>query len=457
LTIGQCGDNVSLEYLIKEERYMKRKFFIPLLLVLATTMMFANGSSDEGKSGKRTVKIAYKEPGGNEAMTKWMTAAKAEFEATYPDVSVELSANLSNEADYNTKTALILQSDDSLDIVHVDSFLVPALVGPGYLAAIPTDEWAEYNDQFAGNVKEGMKIDGSTYAVSFSTDTRGLYYSIPVFKKAGIPLPFAPKNWSDILTTVQKLHDAGIAYPIWMNGSKAQGEGTTMQTFEMLISGTKDWIIDGDKWVAKADGITHSLKFIQAIYDMGVYTNNELATMLDAQGWQALNKKMLEGKEIGIVLDGNWKGGDFKGYEDSIAVTAMPQEFGNGFTSMSGGWTLGISSLSKNKDLAMDFLKIACNKKNMLLYVNTSGDMTTRRDVAADKAYIEGGQFRADMTPFAEYTHFRPGKELYPSISVEIQAAVEAVITGKMSADEAAESYAVNVKDLAGEGNWIEK
>ena len=356
-----------------------------------------------------------------------------------------------------TKTALILQSDDSLDVVHVDSFLVPALVGPGYLAEIPTDEWADYNEQFAGNVKEGMKIDGKTYAISFSTDTRGLYYNKTVFKKAGLPIPFEPKNWDDILAAVEKLHNAGIAFPIWMNGAKAQGEGTTMQTFEMLISGTNDWIIEGDKWVAKADGITKSLEFIQTIYDMGIYTNNELATMLDAQSWQVLNEKMPKGEEVGILLDGNWKGGDFKGYEDSIAVSPMPKADGNGFTSMSGGWTLAISSLSKNKDLAMDFLEIACNKKNMLYFVNTSGDMTTRRDVAADQSYIEGGKFRADMTPFAEFTHFRPGKELYPSISIEIQAAVEAVITGQMSAEEAAESYALNVKDLAGQGNWIEK
>lgn len=434
-----------------------RKFLMPLLLLLFTTLMFANGANEEEASGKRTVKIAFKEPGGNKAMTKWMNAAKVEFEAIYPDVTVELSANLSNEADYNTKTALILQSDDSIDIVHVDSFLVPALVATNYLSPIPTEEWSDYDAQFATNIKEGMKINGDTYAVSFTTDTRGLWYNQTVFQNAGITLPFEPKSWSDILDVIQKLHDSGVAYPIWMNGSKAQGEGTTMQTFEMLLSGTDDWIIDGNKWVTKADGIVDSLKFIQNIYDMGVYDNNELATMLDAKSWMVINEKMPEGKEVAILLDGNWKGGDFKGYEDTISVAPMPKAKGNGFTSMSGGWTLGISSLSKNKDLAMDFLEIACNKENMLIYVNTSGDMTTRRDVATDRSYIDSGKFRANMTPFAEYTHFRPGKELYPSISIEIQSAVESVITGQMSAEEAAALYAINVKSLAGEGHWIEK
>lgn len=440
------------------------KKIIAVLLIISTVSMIGCRKEDTQvqtnetpMAEQRTVKIAYKESGGNEAMTQWMNAAKAEFETLYPNVTVELSANRSSDADYNVKTSLILKSDTTVDVVHVDSFLVPALVGSGYLAPIPTNEWAEYDEQFAGNVKEGMKIDGNTYAISTSTDTRGLFYNKTVFEKAGITEPFEPKNWTDILETVKKLHDAGIAYPIWMNGSKAQGEGTTMQTFQMLLSGTNDWIIEGEKWVAKAPGITDSLKFIQTLHEMGIYDNTELATMLDARSWLVLNEKMPQGVEIGILLDGNWKGNDFKGFEDSINVTPMPKQAGGGFTSMSGGWTLGISSLSENKDLAFDFIKVATNKSNMITLSNVSGDMNPRRDVAADPAYIEGGFFRAAMTPYAEFTRFRPGNELYPGVSIEIQAVVESVITGQMTAYEAAEEYAMRIKNLVGDGNWIEK
>ena len=435
---------------------MKKTVSVVLLLLASVALVFANGSSDEAGKGN-VIKVSFKEPGGNEAMTKWMTAAKEEFESLHPGVTVELSANLSNEADYNTKSALMLQSDDSIDVMHVDSFLVPALVGPGYLSPLPVDEWSDYSDQFATNVREGMIMDGATYALSFSTDTRGLFYSIPVFEKVGLPVPFEPKSWDDVLDAVDKLNAAGVAYPMWLNGSKAQGEGTTMQTFEMLISGTEDWIIEDGKWVASADGITDSLKFIQALHDKGIYDNNELATMLDAQSWQVLAEKMPKGEEVGILLDGNWKNGDFMGYEDVISVSPMPRQNGGGFTSMSGGWTLAIPALSKNKDMAMEFLKVACNKANILNFVSISGDMSTRRDVASEPSYIEGGKFRADMTPYAEFTHFRPGNELYPSVSIEIQAAVESVITGQMTAEEAAEVYAENIKDLVGDGNWIEK
>jgi len=83
--------------------------------------------------------------------------------------------------------------------------------------------------------------------------------------------------------------------------------------------------------------------------------------------------------------------------------------------------------------------------------------MATRKDIASDESYIANGHFRSVMTPYAEFTHFRPGNDAYPSVSIEIQAAVEAVITGQLTAEEAAAQYASNIKDLVGEGYWIEK
>lgn len=439
------------------------KKIVSLMLILAVVVLAGCAKDDKGtiNAETKTIKVAYKEQGSN-ANTKWIEGAKAEFEKLYPNVKVELSKVLSTEGDYNSKTSLILQSDDSVDVLLVDSFLVPSFAIAGNLSEVPVDQWDDWNAQFSESIKNGMSIGGKVYAVPISTDTRGLYYNVDVFNKAGISVPWSPKSWDDILNAVKKLHDAGVKYPIWMSGSKAQGEATTMQTFEMLVSGTNDWIFEDDKWVVKSDGFTDSLKFIQSLYDMGVYNNTELATMLDANAWQVLNKKMPEGNEIGIALDGNWKGTDWvkaspDNHYDIIKVAPMPKQKGSGFTSMSGGWTLCIPSLSKNKDLAFDFIKVACNKENLVAYSNNSGDMTPRKDVANDNRYKEANIYRYEMSAYTEFTNFRPGEELYPSVSKEIQAAVEAVITGQKSAEEAAAEYAKNVKEIVGDGNWIEK
>ena len=418
-----------------------------------------SASKQEANNAKTKLKVVYKEVDG---YSDWLKMAKDEFESLYPDMEIELSQISSNEGDYNTKTALMLQTDNTVDVMVVDSFLVSSLVGPGYLQDLPVDAWNDWKEQYSESVKEGMTINGKVYAIPYTTDTRGLYYNTTVFEKAGIATPWAPKSWDEVLDTVEKLHRAGVAYPIWMNGSKAQGEGTTMQTFEMLMGGTEDWIYEDDKWVVKAQGLTDTLKFIQNVYEMGIYDNTELGTMLDANGWQILNVKMPESVEVGIVLDGSWKSGDWlKALPDTAAdvikITPLPNQKGTGFSSMSGGWTLGVSALSDEKEAAFNFIKVALNKDNILSFTTKGGDMAVRKDVISDDTYISQNVYRAQMSSYTDFTKFRPGVEMYPSVSIEIQTAVESVITGQMSAEQAVAEYAKNVKELVGEGNWLEK
>lgn len=406
-----------------------------------------------------TINLTYKEIEGYD---EWFDAAIKEYEQLYPNVKVNRSKMSSSEGDYNTKTSLMLQSDDTIDVMVVDSFLVPSLVATGTLSPLPVETWDDWQNHYPDNVKEGMTFDGKVYAGPFTTDTRGLYYHVKVFEKAGIPLPWEPKSWEDVLSTVEKLHKAGVPYPIWMNGSKAQGEATTMQTFEMLLGGTPDWIYENDKWVGTSQGFKDALGFLEKIHNMKIYDNTEYATMLDVNGWQVVNEKFPKTEDIGIVLDGSWKGADWlKALPDTatevIKAIPMPNRDGNGYSSMSGGWTLVVSEMSDAKEEAFNFLKVALNHNNALIYVNIGGDMTVRKDVAANESYIKKNPYRAQMTAFTEFTKFRPGVEAYPSISIEIQAAVESVLTGQMTSEEAMKTYAANVKSIVGPSEYVEK
>jgi multiple sugar transport system substrate-binding protein len=205
-----------------------------------------------------------------------------------------------------------------------------------------------------------------------------------------------------------------------------------------------------------------ALGFLERIQDMGIYSNSDLAVMLDANSYRVLNEKFPLTGEVGIVLDGNWKGADWINAlgdtaTDVIAVTPMPNEKGDGFSSMSGGWTLGISPLSKKQDIAFAFIQTAVDKEGSLALVNMTGDMTVRKDVVSEPSYMSFNPYRAVMSSFTEFTKFRPGVDAYPSVSIEIQTAVESVVSGQMTAAEAASVYARNVKSIVGDGNWIEK
>jgi len=434
--------------------------FMMCLFLIIPSLMFASGDKEAASSSKKqNVNVVYKEVEGYD---HWLTDAKARFEAANPDITVTLSKMPSTEADYNTKTALMLQTDSSVDVMVVDSFLVPSLVAGDNLAPIPVDSWADWETQFSSSIRDGMTIGGNVYALPYSTDTRGLYYNIEVFKQAGIRTPWNPKSWDDVIAAVAELHKAGVEYPLWMNASKAQGEATTMQTFEILLGGTDDWLYENGKWVVSSPGMISALGFLERIQDMGIYSNSDLAVMLDANSYRVLNEKFPLTGEVGIVLDGNWKGADWINAlgdtaTDVIAVTPMPNEKGDGFSSMSGGWTLGISPLSKKQDIAFAFIQTAVDKEGSLALVNMTGDMTVRKDVVSEPSYMSFNPYRAVMSSFTEFTKFRPGVDAYPSVSIEIQTAVESVVSGQMTAAEAASVYARNVKSIVGDGNWIEK
>nr|WP_245645029.1 extracellular solute-binding protein [Peribacillus loiseleuriae] len=158
-----------------------------------------------------------------------------------------------SEGDYFAKVALMLKSKNTApDLVTEDTFMVNSDASAGYLE--PLDEQVENWDDWANfteNVKKGVSAeDGKVYGVPYNTDSRGIWYNKDLFAKAGLPVPWEPRTWDDILhaaRTIKEKSPAGVI-PLWMNSGKATGVATSMQTFEMLLYGTKTPLYDiGEK------------------------------------------------------------------------------------------------------------------------------------------------------------------------------------------------------------------
>ncbi len=439
---------------------MKRVAILLLALLMSIVLMACGSNSSSKEANENNIKVVYIDWDGMN--TKHLTAAKEEFEADNPGVTIELSPQVGNTADYNTKTALMLQSDDSIDIMFLDSFQVPSLVSSGYLHELPVTEWEDWSTQYSDNVKLGVTVKDGVYAIPISTDTRGLYYHIDVFNEVGIPVPWEPKSWDDIMEAIEILHNNDIAYPLWMFASAAQGESTSIQTIQMFLSGTGDPLIENDQWLGNSKGLYDTLEFIENLSASGIYSNSQLSEMLDTNAWQTGVSKFPETGEIGIYLDGNWRGSDWKAVfgdevTERIGVTPMPKQNGDGFTTMSGGWTFAVSEKSTNPDLAFEFMKVLNNRDNALIYANEIGSMTPRNDTMELTEYKEVNPYRYEMSSYLEFTNYRPGNDFYTSVSTELQVAIESVITGQRTAREALDIYSQNVKSIVGSGNYVEK
>ncbi|RKS80465.1 multiple sugar transport system substrate-binding protein [Motilibacter peucedani] len=455
---------------------MQRKIFLlaAAAAVAATTLTGCGGSSSPGKAAAQsgqgggttgTIKIAYQRFGENRIMDNFLAGVKTEYEAANPGSKVELDPIVASENDYYTKLALMLKSSKtSPDLVYEDTFLINSDIKAGYLKPLDSylsswDQWSQFEESAKGAAK-GQ--DGKTYGVPDGTDTRALWYSKDILKKAGIPVPWQPKTWDDVLTAARavKAKVPGVT-PFNIYSSKAAGEASTMQGFEMLLYGTGGTLYDdaSKKWVVGSPHFVDSLKFVKTVFDEKLGPDAQDAT--DAQLSDKIQQQWLPNGKLAIALDGSWITGSWlptggkpwPQWSEALGQTPMPTQKGQapGRISLSGGWTWAISAKSDHADAAWKFIQAAQTEKNAAKYAVAASQIAVRKDVAADASYTAANSKAPVFSEVVAVTKYRPAYPEYPQISNQIQVAMESVMTGQSSPEDAAKAYDESVKGIVGD------
>jgi len=152
--------------------------------------------------GQKVTIIANAIKGGkNTQVVDW-------FEKYIPDIEKELGITVEliqtgiKDEDFKARIVLDIKGGGGADILWIDGFWVPEFVEAGYLrpiddilAEIPA--WKYYYEP----MKAMGSYKGKTYLIPAGTDVRMIYYNKELFRKAGIPVPWQPKSWEDIIKT----------------------------------------------------------------------------------------------------------------------------------------------------------------------------------------------------------------------------------------------------------------
>ncbi|MBE5966191.1 MAG: extracellular solute-binding protein [Lachnospiraceae bacterium] len=427
----------------------------------------AKGASTEEKS---VITVTFRDDGQGEngILWKWVQEAYDSFDKK-DSCELNISPITASEGDYFARIALALQSEKTVpDLVAEDTYQLVTDVESGYLTALD-DYLAEYADWTDGSYYEALKegvtaADDRVYGVPYNTDTRGLWYNKEIFQQAGLPEIWEPKSWDDILSACQIIkEEVPDVVPFWCNSAVATGEATSMQTYEMLLYGTGERLLEEatGKWIISSQGILDSLTFLEKIYknDFGP----PLSKVLNGQASNTSAREYLPQGKLVISLDGIWITGNYlktgpatwPEYSKVLGFAPMPTQHGDGtgIITLAGGWAWSIPAKSDNKDLTMEFIKHLMEPDIYVDALIAMGSIGTRADIADNKKYVSM-PFIQTATEYLEAAYFRPKDSKYPAVSSHIQAMVEAVVSGTSPADAMA-TYGVDVTRTVGEDNVI--
>ncbi len=428
------------------------------------------GCSSSGSASSNTIKIAYQKFGAFQQLDAQMQVVKKQYEKDNPGKKVELVPIQAQENDYYTKLALMNKAPATApDVMYEDTFLVKADAEAGYLLPLDqyTAKWDEW-DQFYDNAKQaGQGDDGKVYGIPMGTDTRALWYNKDIFAKAGLPVPWKPKTWDDVLSAAKTIKEQQPdVIPFNIYSGKPQGEASTMQGFEMLLygaDGAGNTLYKDKKWVTGSKQFQDSLQFIKDVYQGGLGPTPQQA--LDTNIGTTITQTWLPKGKLAIDLDGSWQSGTWlesgtapwADWDEVMGQAPMPTQNGQapGYNSMSGGWTLAVGKNSKNPQAAFDFITTFLNKEGSLKYDIENSQIAVRKDVAEDPSYDASNPTFKFFSGLVENTNFRPATSDYSQVSNAIQVAMESVMTGQQSPAQAAKAYDDAVVGVVGKENTV--
>jgi len=260
-----------------------------------------------------------------------------------------------------------------------------------------------WKKSFIPSVLNTAKINGKYYGVPVEgVQPAFFFYNKDVFAKAGIKTP--PASWNDLLTDVDTLKSKGIT-PITVAGSQGWTELIYLEYLLDRVGGPTKFqnIVDGKAGAWKDPAVVTSLTMIQQLVDRGAFGTNYASVNWDNHGTQTL----LSSAKAGMELMGSWEFSGLLGtFPDVIKQNKIGWfPFPGGIPGGTGNPKdvvgnpdnyLSVTTTSKSRDTAVDFLKKTMADKN---YVK---DLISIGQVPA----IEGIQNQLSTGSYGDYNTF---------------------------------------------------
>jgi trehalose/maltose transport system substrate-binding protein len=426
---------------------MRRK---TMAAVVAATTFFGvagcGGDSGSGSSSSST-KIEGRGPitlvQGKDT-SGFVQGVLDEWNSDHPKEKVRL-IELPDDAD-SQREKMIQNAEtksDAYDVLVTDVVWTSEFAANRILVPLPKDEFPL--DKMLKPIIDTTTYLGKMYAAPSTSDGGMLYYRTDLLKAAGIAKP--PTTWSEMEADCKKVQATPKGKGInCYAGQFEKYEGLTVNAAEVINGAGGEITDDSGKPNVDTPEAKAGLDFLVNGFKSGVIPK-EAITYQEEQGRRAFQGgKLLFHRQWPYIynLANGDEGTKVKG---KFAVAPLPGLKGPGASSL-GGHNLGISTYSKHKATALDFIKFYTSEERQKKNLELASQAPAFASLYEDPALVKKFPYLPTLRDSINNAVPRPKVVQYGDATLAIQDAAYGAITGKMSTADALKQMQSKLEDI---------
>jgi multiple sugar transport system substrate-binding protein len=289
--------------------------------------------------------------------------------------------------------------------------------------AAPLDQYfpVEERDEFFTGAVAANTWNGSVYGVPLYVGSGILYYRADLLEKYGFEPPATWQEMVDQATTIIAGEGPGEPPLYGFSGQFKQYEGLICNMMEYIV-GNGGRMIDTERQSATV-GETPAIEAVRFVRDRiigelapeGVLTYEEPESIaLFLQGHAIFHRNWPYAWEVANDPEQSRIAG-------RVGIARLPHFTGHESVSTLGGWQVGISAFSRNKDIAWRFVDFLTSERTQKMFALTASLAPTRHALYDDPEVLAARPQLADMRTVFETARPRPRTPLYPAVSNALQ------------------------------------
>jgi trehalose/maltose transport system substrate-binding protein len=328
---------------------------------------------------------------------------------------------------FSTYQRLFQAQSGDMDVLMVD------VIWPGSFAQHLTDLSEAFGDdigRYYDTIVENNTVDGKLVGVPWFGDFGMLYYRTDLIEEYGFDGP--PTTWDELEEMAMAIQEGEKAEDENFWGFVFQGnayEGLTCDGLEWQASSGGGTIVDPDGTVTldneEAIAIFTKVQgWVGNIAPPGVTTYQEEDARNAFQNGQAAFMR-------------NWPyayslaGGDDSAVAGNFDVAPLPAQEGNEAVGTVGGWQIGVSEYSQNKEAAIEFARYLTSADVQKWRAVAASFVPAMPEVAEDPEVIEAMPFLETMADVVRVVRpSTPAGDLYNEVSTAYFQGLNEILNG---------------------------